>query len=139
SANNTSSSYGYDAMDRVTSISHTFASVLNGSTTRTLGYDYDNVGNRKWMKRDGGNGDAYSYDLNDQVTAIKQDMSNPDATGAAGPRTIIYDANGNRTSFSAYGSTDTYGAVNNLNQYTSRTGSVSSPVYDNNGNMTRSE
>ncbi len=126
-ANGTSSSYTYDELDRATNISH----ALNG-TTRTLDYAYDSVGNRKWAKRDGGNGDVFGYDLSDQVTATQLDIANPDTT-APGSQTIMYDANGNRTTFSAYGSTDTY-TTNNLNQYTARNSSTA--AYDNDGNIT---
>ncbi len=111
--NSTYTDYGYDALDRVTSVTH----ALNG-TTRTFAYDYDNVGNRKWTKRDGGTGDVFGYDYADQVTAVKLDIPNPDTT-SVGSQTIVYDANGNRTSFSPYGTTDYY-TINNLNQYTSR-------------------
>jgi RHS repeat-associated protein len=126
-ANATSSSYTYDGLDRVTHISHG----LNG-TTRTFDYAYDSVSNRKWTKRDGGNGDVFGYDLNDQVTATKLNITNPDTT-PVGSQTIVYDANGNRTTFSAYGPTDTY-TTNNLNQYTAR--NSSNAIYDNDGNMT---
>jgi RHS repeat-associated protein len=126
-ANGTSSSYIYDGLDRVTHIRH----ALNG-TTRTFDYGYDSVSNRTWTKRDGGSGDIFGYDLNDQVTATKLDIANPDTT-PVGPQTIVYDANGNRTTFSAYGPTDTY-TTNNLNQYTAR--NSSNAAYDNDGNMT---
>ncbi|MBV9008360.1 MAG: RHS repeat protein, partial [Verrucomicrobia bacterium] len=125
--NSTSSSYGYDAMNRCLNISH----ALNG-TTRTFGYQYDSVGNREWVKRDGGTGDVYSYDLSDQVTTTQLNIPNPDTT-APGAQTIVYDANGNRTTFSPYGPTDTY-TTNALNQYTVRD-SVQA-VYDSKGNMT---
>ena len=114
-------------LDRVTNLSH----ALNG-TTRTFDYAYDSVSNRKWTKRDGGNGDVFGYDLNDQVTATLLNVGNPDTT-SVGSQTINYDANGNRTTFAAYGPTDTY-TTNNLNQYTAR--NSSSAAYDNNGNMT---
>jgi RHS repeat-associated protein len=128
--NSTSSTYAYDALNRATSISHALTS--GTPSTRTLTYDYDSVGNRKWVKRDGGNGDVYGYDLTDQVTATKLDIANPDTTGA-GPQTIVYDANGNRTSFAAYGTTDTY-TINQLNQYTNR--NTNQAVYDTKGNLT---
>ncbi len=114
-------------MDRVTNISH----ALSGAT-RTLSYNYDSVGNRNWVKRDGANGDVYDYDLNDQVTATKLNIANPDTTAPGGP-TISYDANGNRASFAAYGPTETY-TTNALNQYGSRNSSQA--VYDLKGNMT---
>jgi RHS repeat-associated protein len=125
--NSTSSTYTYDVLDRVTNISH----ALNG-TTRTLQYDYDSVGNRKWTKRDGAKGDVFGYDLNDQSTSMLRDILNPDTT-APGLQTINYDANGNRTSFAAYAPTATY-VPNNLSQYASRN-SVSAG-YDTKGNLT---
>jgi RHS repeat-associated protein len=126
------STYSYDPLDRVTRIVHAFT-----DTTRTFDYDYDSVGNRLHVERDDSyKGDAFAYDLADQVTAAQLNVSNiwsvdPDPT-------IVYDANGNRTSFGAYGTTDTYGAVNNLNQYTTRTvaGNTTTASYDNNANMT---
>jgi RHS repeat-associated protein len=141
--NGTQSTYIYDNLDRVTRITH----ALNG-TTRTFDYDYDSVGNRKWTKRDGSNGDVFGYDLNDQVIAVLLDIPNPDRTPSGDP-TITYDWSGNRSSFAPYGPLETY-TVNNLNQYTGR-GSQDNPMgpnptptppgqepatYDYNGNMT---
>ena len=124
--NSTTSSYTYDGLDRVTHIGH----ALNG-TTPTFDYAYDSVSNRKWGKRDGGTGDVFGYDLADQSTSILLNVTNPDTT-APGAQTVNYDANGNRTTFSPYGSTDSY-TTNNLNQYTQRnTATVS---YDTKGNM----
>jgi RHS repeat-associated protein len=125
--NGTSSSYSYDGLDRLTHISH----ALTG-TTRTFDYAYDSVSNRKWTKRDGANGDVFGYDLADQSTSILLNVPNPDTT-SPGAQTINYDANGNRTTFSAYGLTDTY-TTNNLNQYTQRNSSTA--TYDTKGNMT---
>ena len=127
--NSTSSTYQYDALDQVTHISHTFV----GKDIRTLDYDYDSVGNRKWTQRDNGTGDVFGYDYADQVTAIQLNIANPRTTSPGSP-TIVYDANGNRTSFSAYGPPgDTY-TINNLNQYTQR--NTTNATYDNNGNLT---
>jgi len=125
--NSTSSTYTYDALDRVTHVTHTLV-----GTTRTFDYAYDSVSNRKWTKRDGTNGDVFGYDLNDQSIATLLNVANPDTT-AVGPQKINYDANGNRTTFSAYGPTDTY-TTNNLNQYTAR--NASSATYDTKGNLT---
>jgi RHS repeat-associated protein len=123
------SSFAYDGLDRVINITHS----LNG-TTRTLDYDYDVVGNRKWTKRDGGNGDVFGYDLADQVNAVKLDVQNPSATPSPlGTPSITYDAGGNRATFSAYGTTDNY-STNDLNQYTLR--NLSPATYDTKGNMT---
>lgn len=125
--NGSSSSYTYDGLDRVTHLSHTF----NGNA-RTFDYAYDSVSNRKWAKRDGGTGDVFGYDMNDQSTSVLLNVSNPDTT-SPGSQTIVYDANGNRTTFSPYGTTDTY-TTNSLNQYTAR--NSSNAAYDNDGNMT---
>ena len=125
--NGTSSTYTYDAIDRVTDISH----ALNG-TTRTLDYGYDNVSNRKWAKRDGGTGDVFGYDQNDQSISALLNVANPDTT-SPGSQTINYDANGNRTTFAAYGTTDTY-TTDNLNEYTTR--NTSQATYNSNANLT---
>ena len=111
--NVTSSTYTYDALDRVTHITHSLV-----GNTRTFDYGYDNVGNRNWTKREGNVGDVFDYDNNDQVTVVKLNIANPDTT-APGSQTIHYDTNGNRTSFAPYGTTDTY-TTNNLNEYTVR-------------------
>jgi len=100
--------------------------------SRTFDYGYDNVGNRNWTKRDGGTGDVFGYDLNDQVTVTKLNITNPDTTAPGSP-TITYDANGNRISFAPYGATDSY-TTNNLNQYSTR--NSTSATYDLNGNLT---
>jgi YD repeat-containing protein len=77
-------------------------------------------------------GEVFDYDLADQVIAVKLNILNPDTT-SPGNRTITYDANGNRISFAAYGSTGSY-VTNNLNQYATR--NSANATYDNNGNMT---
>jgi RHS repeat-associated protein len=125
--NGTGSTYTYDAIDRVTNITH----ALSG-TPRTLDYAYDNVNNLKWTKRDGSGGDVFGYDQNDESISVLLNVANPDTT-SPGSQTISYDANGNRTSFAAYGTTDTY-TSNNLNQYVTRNSSQA--TYDYNGNMT---
>jgi RHS repeat-associated protein len=124
--NGTVSSYYYDALDRVRHITH----LLEGNT-RTFDYDYDSVGNRKWTKRDAGTGDVFGYDYNDQVTVVRLDIANPDTT-PVGSQTIFYDINGNRTSFSAYGTPGTY-TTNYLNQYSQRNSTLAD--YNWNGDM----
>jgi RHS repeat-associated protein len=118
---NTGSTYTYDALDLVKRVDHS----LNGSH-RTFDYDYDSVGNRKWARRDGGNGDVFGYDVNDQVTAVVLGVPHPDST-PVGDQTIFYDGSGNRTRFAAYDSLDQY-TVNDLNQYTARIVSTDNPI-----------
>ena len=112
---------------RVTSIVHT----LNG-TTRWFSYAYDSVGNRKWTTREGNVGDVFSYDLAHQVSGVQLNVANPSGVQSI-PRSIIYDANGNRGSFTPYGSNDLY-VTNDLNQYTQR--NRTNAGYDYNGNLT---
>ncbi len=123
------SSYGYDALDRVTHVGHSF----DGLDTHTLDYAYDSVGNRRWIKRDGDKGDSFLYDYNDQVTALRLDVTNPESPPVR--ETIGYDANGNRTSYAltVNGPADTY-TINNLNQYTQR--NTTNATYDPTGNLT---
>lgn len=125
--NNTSSSYAYDAVDRVTHISH----ALNGMT-RTFDYAYDSVSNRKWQKRDGTSGDVFGYDMNNQSSSVLLNVANPDTT-APGAQTINYDAAGNFSTFNAEGQNHSY-STNALSQYTTRDSSTAS--YSPNGNMT---
>ena len=74
----TASNFGYDAYDRVTSVSHT----LNG-TTRTWNYGYDNgSNNRLWAKRgmtptspENNKGEAFSYDLREPSYRVSAECS----------------------------------------------------------------
>ena len=108
------STYIYDALDRVTHIDHS----LNRSGTRTFDYDYDSVGNRKYMKREDNSGDVFGYDLNDQLISGWLDIMNPVIT-PPGDQTIFYDGAGNRTTFEPYEWVEAY-TINDLNQYTQR-------------------
>ena len=93
------------------------------------------VGNRKYIRRTGttlgDKGDVFSYDLADQAIGVQLNVTTPQSTPSP-PRSIFYDANGNRTTFRPYGPTDTY-VTNNLNQYTSR--NSNNATYDANGNI----
>jgi len=106
--NGTHTNYAYDALDRVTWVTHSFGRYFN--------YSYDNAsGNRKWTKREDGYGDAFGYDLNDQVKAVFLDVQSPEGVNTD-DQTIFYDASGNRTRFEPYDLTETY-TINYLNQY----------------------
>jgi RHS repeat-associated protein len=109
----TTSSYTHDALDRVTHIEHTLF-----RDARTFDYDYDSVGNRKWMKREDRSGDVYGYDLKDQVIGCWLDIMDPDIQ-APPDQTIYYDGAGNLIGFSPYQWQQSY-TTNNLNQYTQR-------------------
>ena len=120
----TQSTYLYDALDRVTWITHS----LTGRTPGfNYGYDNVSVGNRKYIRRTGttlgDKGDVFSYDLADQVSGVQLNVTSPQSTPSP-PRSIFYDANGNRTTY----------AINNLNQYTSR--NSNNATYNANGDIT---
>jgi RHS repeat-associated protein len=126
--NGTSSAYGYDALNRAINITHS----LNAASRR-LQYGYDSVGNREWTWRDNGNGDAFSYDLSDQVTGVALNIPNPNTTTVS--QNISYDANGNRIIFAPFGTNDSYSTGNNnLNQYSQR--NSANAAYNINGDMT---
>jgi len=74
---------------------------------------------------------VFSYDYNDEVNAVLLNVPNPDTT-PAGPQTIFYDTNGNRTTFQPYQTTDTY-TTNYLNQYSQRNATLAD--YNWNGDM----
>lgn len=131
--NGNSSSFLYDAVNRVTSITHNFV-----GNTRTLNYAYDAIGRRKYVERvgDAVGDDGYSYDLNSQTTGFTRDGALAGGTVVPGTTGTVagfyFDASGNRTSV-VDGGTTTY-TTNYLNQYTAITG-VAAPTYDNNGNL----
>jgi RHS repeat-associated protein len=78
--------YGYDALDRI--ISEVREGVLTAS------YQYDAVGNRIMLNRNGAT-TSYTYDVDDRLLA-------------AGPATYAYDANGNLVSRTFGGATTNY-------------------------------
>jgi RHS repeat-associated protein/uncharacterized repeat protein (TIGR01451 family) len=80
--------YAYDTLDRVVGETRT------GANPRAIGYEYDAVGNRMRMVRDGVP-TAYEYDTDDRLLA-------------AGTTTYSYDANGNVLSRTSAGATATY-------------------------------
>jgi RHS repeat-associated protein len=81
-------SYAYDALERL------LGDVRTGSAPRSVTYEYDKVGNRTRMVRNG-TPTAYAYDVNDRLLA-------------AGATTYTYDENGNQRSRTEGGATTTY-------------------------------
>ncbi len=130
----THTTYLYDPLDRVTWMTH----YLNG-TSRGFNYGYyDDSNNRKYVRRTGSTlgdvGDVFSYDLADQAIGVQLNVATPQSTPPP-PQTILYDSNGNRTSFHPYGPTETYTINNNsLNQYSTRNGT--NAAYDAKGDLT---
>ncbi len=136
-ATQNTSTYLYDPLDRVSWLTHTIS-----PNSRGFNYGYQtNTNNVKYVERTGalGNaGDVFNYDLADQVTGVDLNVSSPNTTPTPAPN-ITYDANGNRTSFHPpYVSWQTYGAANDLSQYTTRTilGTQATAAYDHKGNLT---
>ena len=135
--NGTQSTYLYDPLDRITWLTHT----LNG-TSRGFNYGYQyNSNKRKYVRLTGGTlgdvVDVFNYDLADQTTGVQLNVQTPESTPTPAPN-ITYDPNGNRTTFHPYSSYQTYGAANDLSQYTTRTinGTQVTAAYDHKGNLT---
>ncbi len=86
-----STTYGYDGADQLMTETST-----NGSAGAppTLGYTYDSNGNRKTQTQNGTQVQGFSYDAHDKLTS-----------GTTGSETPGYDAMGNETSNTIYGST----------------------------------
>ncbi len=128
--NGTSVSYGFDSANRVTNMVHQAGLTSFASFTQ----DYDSVNRRKYVKREDGKGDVFSYDSVDQVTNVKYDAQNSDSIPLSPVRVVDYllDAVGNRTSVTDNGVSTSY-LVNILNEY-SQVGSEI-PSYDSNGNL----
>ena len=113
--NGTLSSFVYDALNRATSIIHTFA-----ATTRTLNYAFDEVGNRKYVQRTGDSvgDDGFGYDFNNQMTSFYRNGTLSGGAVTTGTHTTLgLDAAGNRKTVTVGATTTTYGTANSLNQY----------------------
>ena len=82
--NPTHSTFFYDALNRATSIVHTFA-----ATSRTLNYAFDEMGNRKYVQRLGDStgdivgDDGFGYDFNNQVKSMQRNGTLSGGVGAA--------------------------------------------------------
>ena len=62
-------------------------------------------------------GDVFSYDYNDQVTAVQLNIANPNTADPGNP-SIIYDGNGNRIWYAPPGVNKHYDGLSNLSEYT---------------------
>ncbi|MBA2436095.1 MAG: RHS repeat protein, partial [Chthoniobacterales bacterium] len=95
---NPASSFAYDAINRVTKITHNFA----GGVSKTIDYGYDEVNRRKYAQRDGngtsGTADGFEYDKNAQLTKFRLNgtLSSGAVTGGTAT-SYTMDASGNRT------------------------------------------
>ena len=123
--NGTRTEYGYNSIDRLTSLLNKKASPETIFSEYLFGL-YDNVGNLKQMSRDG---DGYTFDY-DAIYQLKT-VDYPEGHHSA-DKTNYYDALGNRTSIIG-GGLESY-TTNALNQYT-KVGGVDFS-YDGDGNLT---
>ena len=122
--NNTSSGVIPDQVNRVTSITHNFAS----GGQKSFAYAYNEVNNVRAVRRDGGTGDAFEYDETRQIRGFKRDATFAswppppfnDLANSSNSMAIEFDGCGNRKSVanSNPGLADITYAVNDLNQYT---------------------
>ncbi len=107
--NGNQTSYTYNKLDRIQTISYKNAS---GGDTSSITYSYDDDGNVLSVADSTGGTTSFSYDsLNRQTKKILPDSS---------VTTYTYDATGNLTSLTDRGGTVTYG-YDNLNNMTSLT------------------
>jgi RHS repeat-associated protein len=129
--NGTSTTYAPDPLNRPMSIEHRRGATPFGR----FDYHFDKVSRIDWVKRDSARGDAYAYDLADQLKTAQFDALNVDTGSPAHPAnatSLAYDANGNWTSKSTFFNAWTY-QVNYLNQYSYV--NAARPSYDANGNL----
>ena len=122
-----SSTFIYDAVNRVTSITHNFV-----GKSRAFSYAYDAVGNRQFEQRDNNLGrDDFVYDLGSQMTTFARTSTLGGSTNTNA--VFTFDASGNRSKLIKDSVTTNY-TINNLNGYATVTG-VANPSYDNSGNL----
>lgn len=129
-SNGVISAYTYDSDNRILSIDNLKSNISFGR----FDYGYDSTSRKKFVQRDNGKGDVYTYDAIDQITDVKYEVANPDGTAGISSRTASYsiDEVGNRIGVTDNGITANY-ASNNLNQYTQI---GSNPLtYTANGNL----
>lgn len=130
--NGTSTTITYDANNRVISI------FSNPKEFQYFEYAYDNQGNKLFEKKNHQptNSEQYKYDDDNQLIDFKEGTLTGNEIQS--PSTQIqynYDPTGNRKSINVNGNTTNY-TVNNINQYISIIGTVSTnPKYDLNGNV----
>lgn len=130
--NGTATTYTPDALNRPKDVAHYRGGTLLGR----FDYRYDTVSRVKSVKRDFDKGDFYEYYLDDQLKTVQFDAYNVDLDspwGAANVTTLVYDANGNRTSQTNTTTPNNGYAVNSLNQYTGVNGIA--PDYNATGDL----
>lgn len=128
------STYLPDALNRLTKVEHNSQENFVGR----FDYGYNQINQRKWVKRNQQKGDIYGYDKIGQVTSISYntpDINNPNLFEKA--EVLNYDPVGNRQ-IQAMVSNQINSQIsytpNNLNQYSVINQKVLS--YDYNGNLT---
>ena len=128
------STYGYDTIDRLTSILH---KTSGGTTRSSYGYTYDATGSRVATRTEpDASTSTYGYDWSGQIISESNDSS---TTGYS--YTYDYDGNGNRK-HKVVGGTGGYTATYSYFTNTDRVYQMTTPSmtktygYDSNGNCT---
>lgn len=128
--------YGYDANDRLTSVCLQ-ASCPNQTDPKTT-FTYDKVGNRLTKVQSSGTTN-YTYNNADELTSAGSTTYTYDANGnetAAGSRTFTYNAANQITSTSAGGTTTTYTYDGDGNRLTETSaGSTTNYLWDTNSSL----
>ena len=113
-ANGTSVAYNYDLLNRLTSVNNALA----GSVARNYSYVYNNAGLRSSETEPRGT-ISYGYTNRNELNSITEPSGSPFANQSFG-----YDYGYNRSSWQVGTATATTYAVNNLNEYTTVSGST---------------
>jgi len=127
------SSFSYDNADRTTGITHTFTDGGPPTTLASYTYAY-NAASELTSETNGDGSFTYSYDATSQLTGVDgpNAPSGPCLNNAC-DETFAYDLNGNRTSSTGYGLSQTY-TTGTSNRLTSD--DIYNYTYDDNGNLT---
>jgi len=130
--NATNTSYGYDPLNRLTSLTTTGTTASD--VVQSYAYSLDAAGKRTAVAESGGVGRAYGYDAIDRLTTET-------VTGSlAYSKAFTYDSVGNRltqttTGAGASGLTYTYDTRDRLSTAATAGGSTVTYSYDGNGNL----
>lgn len=113
--NGVQATYNYDSIDRLKTVNYQ----NTGGTFAVIQQDFDALNRKKYVMREDGRGDVYTYDGNDQLANVKYNALTPDTTPNSPDRevTYTYDKSGNRLSVNDNGSVIAY-VPNSLDQYT---------------------
>jgi RHS repeat-associated protein len=132
--NGTSTAYTVDDVNRDTAVVHNLQPT---GTAKRFDYAYNSVNDVLAVQRDSALGDAYQYDLTQEITRYAQNgtvnLSNGTIATPAADTNLTFDGCGNQTSLSLNGNNGGTFTVDYLNEYTAFNGQ--SLTYDSDGDV----